>query len=170
MDGFGPRLEPWAWFNLYWALFSAMLVVSAGAFWVRSTSASWKQRWRHAMRSLRGPQTALLGTLAIAFVGVGAWIFYNTNVVNEYLPKDVVLDRQAHLEKEYRKFLGLAQPRIRNVRTDVDIYPEQRRAVIRGHYRLENAHRVPIPELHVYTHVGASLDLVAPAGAELRVD
>jgi ABC-2 type transport system permease protein len=170
MDGFGPRLEPWAWFNLYWALFSAMLVVLAGAFWVRGTSASWKQRWRHAMRSLRGPQTALLGTLAIAFVGVGAWIFYNTNVVNEYLPKDVVLDRQAHLEKEYRKFLGLAQPRIRNVRTDVDIYPEQRRAVIRGHYRIENAHRVPIPELHVYTHVGASLDLVAPAGAELRLD
>jgi ABC-2 type transport system permease protein len=169
MDGFGPRLEPWVWFNIYWGLFSAMLIVLAGAFWVRGTSPRWKQRWRHAMRSLRGPQSALLGTLAIAFAAVGVWIFYNTNVINEYLPNDVVLDRQAHLEKEYRKFLGLPQPRIRDVRADVDIYPEQRRAVIRGHYRIENAHDVPIPELHVYTHTGARFDLAAPAGAELRL-
>lgn len=169
MDGFGPRLEPWAWFNVYWGLFSAMLIVLAGAFWVRGTSPRWSQRWRHAMRSLRGPQAAVLGALAIAFVAVGVWIFYNTNVINEYLPQDVVLDRQAHLEKEYRKFMNLPQPRIRGVRTDVDIYPEQRRAVIRGHYRIENSHRVPIPELHVYTHVGAKLDVVEPAGVELRL-
>jgi ABC-type transport system involved in multi-copper enzyme maturation permease subunit len=169
MDGFGPRLEPWAWFNVYWTLFAAMLVVLAGAFWVRGTSPSWKQRWRHAMRSLRGPQAAVLGTLAIAFVAVGTWIFYNTNVINEYLPSDVLLDRQAHMEKEYRKFMGLPQPRIRDVRTDVDLFPEQRRAVIRGHYRVENKHDVPIPELHVYTHLGAKLDVVAPSGAELRL-
>lgn len=169
MDGFGPRLQPWAWFNVYWALFSAMLIVLAGAFWVRGTSSGWKQRWHHAMRSLRGPQSAVLGTLAIAFVAVGAWIFYNTNVINEYLPRDVLLDRQARLEKEYRKFMDLPQPRIRDVRTDVDLFPEQRRAVIRGHYRIENAHNVSIPELHVYTHVGAELDVVAPAGMELRL-
>lgn len=169
MDGYGPRSQPWAWFNVYWALFSAMLIVLAGAFWVRGTSSRWSQRWRHALRSLRGPQSALLGTLAIAFVTVGAWIYYNTNVINEYLPNDVLLDRQAQLEKEYRKFKDLPQPRIRDVRTDVDIYPEQRRAVIRGHYRIENVHAEPIPELHVYTRVGARLDVVAPADTELRL-
>lgn len=169
MDGFGPRLEPWAWFNIYWGLFSAMLIVLSGAFWVRGTSSRWGQRWRHAMRNLRGPQAAVLGTLAIAFVAVGVWIFYNTNLINEYLPRDVMFDRQAHLEKEYRKFMGLPQPRVRDVRTDVDIFPEQRRASIRGHYRIENTHDVPIPELHVYTHAGAKLDVVAPAGMELRL-
>ena len=61
--------------------------------------------------------------LAIAFVAIGGWIFYNTNVVNEYLPSDVVLDRQARFEKEYRKYKDLPQPRITDVYADVDIYP-----------------------------------------------
>lgn len=169
MDGFGPRLAPWIWFNIYWTSFAAMLVVLAGAFWVRGTSPGGLQRWRHAMRSLRGPQAAVLGALAIAFVSVGVWIFYNTNVINEYLPSDVMLDRQAQVEKEYRKYQGLPQPRIRDVRADVDLFPDQRRALIRGHYRVENRDDVPIPELHVYTHLGAKLDLVAPSGAELRL-
>lgn len=169
MNGYGHLLQPWAWFQTYWALFSAMLVVLAGAFWVRGTASRWSQRWRHAMRSLRGPQAALLGTFAIAFVAVGGWIFYNTNVLNEYLPRDAALDRQANFEKNYRRFLDLPQPRVRDVRTDVDIYPEQRRAVIRGHYRIENKHDVPIPELHVYTHLAAQLDVIVPADAELRV-
>ena len=43
------------------------------------------------MRSLRGRQGALLAACAVVFVAIGAWIFYNTNVVNEYLPSGVVL-------------------------------------------------------------------------------
>ena len=65
--------------------------------------------------------------LALVFVAIGSWIFYNTNVLNEYLPADVSLDRQASYEKEYRKYKDLPQPRIVDVRADVDIYPEERR-------------------------------------------
>ena len=31
MDGFGPRLEPWAWFNLYWGLASALLICATAS-------------------------------------------------------------------------------------------------------------------------------------------
>ena len=115
MNGYGHSCWPWAWFNVYWTVFAAMLLVIAAAFWVRGTAPSWRGRWNHAMRALRGRQGALLGALAVAFVAIGSWIFYNTNVVNEYLPSDVVLDRQAHYEKEYRKYKDLPQPRITDV-------------------------------------------------------
>ena len=61
-------------------VFAAMLLVIAAAFWVRGAAPSWRGRWRQAMRALRGPQGALLGALAVAFVAIGGWIFYNTNV------------------------------------------------------------------------------------------
>lgn len=168
MNGYGHLLQPWAWFNLYWTVFAAMLIVLANAFWVRGTASRWGLRWRSAMRSLRGPQAAALGSLALVFIVTGGWIFYNTNVLNEYLPEDVALDRQAHMEKEYRQFKDLPQPRVVDVRADVDIYPEQRRSVIRGHYRLINKHDVAIPELHVYTQVASRIEVTAPAGLSLK--
>lgn len=168
MNGFGHLLEPWAWFQTYWTLIAAMLVVLASVFWVRGTASPWGKRWREALRALRGPQGAALATLALATVATGSWIFYNTNVLNEYLPQDAALDRQAHYEREYRKFKDLPQPRIVSVRTDVDIFPEQRRALIRGHYRLVNKHDVPISELHVYTHEDSSLEVTAPAGLTVK--
>ncbi len=92
---------------------------------------------------------------AIAFVAIGGWIFYNTNIVNEYLPSDVVLDRQARFEKEYRKYKDLPQPRIADVYADVDIYPAQRRVEIRGRYQLVNKTAAPIRDLHVTLLPGA---------------
>jgi ABC-type transport system involved in multi-copper enzyme maturation permease subunit len=168
MNGYGHLLQPWAWFQAYWTLFAAMLVVLANAFWVRGTASRWSLRWREALRSLRGPQAAALAGLAVAFVGTGGWIFYNTNILNEYVPEDVGFDRQARLEKEYRQFKDLPQPRIVAVRADVDIYPEERRSVIRGHYHLINKHDVAIPELHVYTNPASHIEVVAPAGVVMK--
>lgn len=170
MNGYGHLLEPWAWFQTYWTIFAAMLIVLANAFWVRGTASRWGRRWRQAFSSMRGPQGAVFATLVIAVVATGSWIFYNTNVLNEYLPEDAALDRQARVEKEYRQFKGLPQPRILDVRADVDIFPEERRSVVRGHYRLVNKHDVPIPELHVYTNVNSRLDVTAPAGMTVKHD
>jgi hypothetical protein len=170
MNGFGHVLQAWLWFRAYWSVFAAMLLILAAAFWVRGVAPSWRVRWRQAMRSLRGPQGALLGALAAAFAAIGAWIFYNTNVLNEYLPADVVLDRQASYEQQYRKYKDLPQPRILAVRADVDIYPEARSVEIRGHYRIVNKHDAPISQLHVILDPRAQLRLSAPAAATLQVD
>jgi ABC-2 type transport system permease protein len=168
MNGYGHLLKPWVWFQTYWTLIAAMLIVLANAFWVRGTAPAWARRWRQALADLRGPQGALFATLTVAAIAAGVWIFYNTNVINEYLPRDVALDRLAHYEKEYRKFKGLPQPRIVDVRAEVDIFPEQRRYQIRGHYRLVNKHDMPIPELHVYTNVNSTLEVSAPAGMTVK--
>ncbi|MDY6948887.1 MAG: M1 family aminopeptidase, partial [Pseudomonadota bacterium] len=168
MNGYGHLLQPWAWFQTYWTLFAAVLIVLANAFWVRGTASRWGRRWQQAVSSMRGPQGAVLATLLLGVIATGGWIFYNTNVLNEYLPEDVVLDRQARVEQDYRRFKGLPQPRIRDVRVDVDIFPEERRSLVRGHYRLVNKHDVPIPELHVYSNVNSRLEVLAPAGMVLK--
>jgi ABC-type transport system involved in multi-copper enzyme maturation permease subunit len=149
MNGYGHFIKGWAWFELYWALFAAILVILASAFWVRGAAPAWRGRLRQARQSLRGAQTVLLTTLASAFVAVGVWIFYNTNVLNEYLPADVVMDRQAHYEKAYRQFNDAPQPQVVAVNANVDIYPAERRVAIRGSYKLENRRAEPIADLHL---------------------
>ncbi len=149
MNGYGRFLVGRAWFDAYWAAFAGLLLVGAALFWVRGTSATWAQRVREARARFRTPLRVAAAALAAGFVGIGCWVFYNTNVLNEYVPGDKRMDRQARYEKDYRKYLDLPQPRITAVKSDVDIYPDQRRVAIRGHYHLVNKTDKPIPTLHV---------------------
>jgi ABC-type transport system involved in multi-copper enzyme maturation permease subunit len=151
MNGFGHYLVGWAWFTVYWLLFVVALLLLAAAFWVRGTAPSGRERRRQAAVRLRGPLGAALGACVAAWAAVGGWVFWNTNVVNDYLPGDRVLDERARYEKEYAQYADLPQPRILAVDTDVDIRPETRSATIRGTYRLVNPHAVPIETFHVMT-------------------
>ena len=170
MNGFGHVLQAWAWFRAYWTVFAAMLLILAAAFWVRGVAQSWRVRWRRALRRLRGPQGAALAGLALAFVALGGWIFYNTNVLNEYLPRDVVLDRQASYEKQYRN------TRMRRSRASSTFAPMSTSIRKSGGWRFavttasSTSTMQPISELHVTMDPRARLRLTQPATAQLTVD
>jgi ABC-2 type transport system permease protein len=169
MNGYGHFLGGWVWFNVYWAALAAALLVIAAAFWPRGMPGDWRMRWRSAREVLRGgPRIALVGSLAI-FVAVGVWIFYNTNVLNEYVPSHVREDRQAHYEKAYRQYKDLPQPTITTVRTEIDIYPRERRLVARGRYLLQNTHDTPLEAFHIQVNPEA-VDVKLEVGdAELEM-
>jgi hypothetical protein len=170
MNGYGHLLKGWLWFEAYWYAFAALALVIAAAFWVRGVAPQWRGRWSQARGALRGSSGAVAALLALAFVAIGGWIFYNTNVLNQYLPSYLVLDRQADYEKRYRQYKDLPQPRIVDVRADVDLYPDERRVQIRGHYRLVNKHDAPISELHVSMDPRAQLRVTAPTAMRAVVD
>ncbi|MET0322856.1 MAG: M1 family aminopeptidase [Duganella sp.] len=149
MNGYGHFLKGWAWFAVYWGFGTLALLVVAQAFWVRGLVQPWRRRLGLAASRLKGTAGVALVLCLAGFAGSGAWIYYNTNVLNKYQPSDVAMDEQARYEKSYRKYKDLPQPSIIDVRADVDIYPAQRRVALRGHYRLENKSAAPLTELHL---------------------
>lgn len=148
MNGYGHFLTPFSWFSFYWALFSFVLLGLSILFWKRGTDTAWKTRWYEARRRLRGPVRGLIAVGSIGFVLVGCWIFYNTNVLNQYLPSDVAETRQVDYEKSYRQHKNMAQLRIKAVQADVDLFPGERSVEIRGTYRMQNESAAPIQDLH----------------------
>ncbi|MBV8465972.1 MAG: hypothetical protein JO218_08505, partial [Burkholderiales bacterium] len=149
MNGYGHFLPGRLWFAFYWLLFCIAALIKAQAFWVRGIAPSWGARVQGAVRQLRGPSGIALAGFGLAWIGCGAWIYYNTNVLNDYVPSDVAMDRQANYEKQFRKYKGLPQPRITDIRANVDIYPERRAVDLSGHYRLVNKTGAPIDTLYV---------------------
>jgi ABC-2 type transport system permease protein len=149
MNGFGHFLLPYFWFMLYWACFAAVLFGLSILFRVRGTESTWKRRLQQAGQRFRGPVRGLIVAGLLGFITVGAYIFYNTNVLNRYVPGDRQEEMQAEYEKKYRKYVDMPMPRITAVRTEVDIFPEERRMEARGVYRMRNKTGRPIQELHV---------------------
>ncbi|MGH8854878.1 MAG: hypothetical protein ACREWI_11425, partial [Telluria sp.] len=147
MNGFGHFIAGWSWFALYWALFMAAALIVAQAFWVRGLSFAWRDRVREAGRRLNGASGLALGLVAIAFAATGAWIYYNTNTLAKYEAGNVAMDKRADYEKAYRKYKDLPHAKVIDVRAAVDIYPEERRLVIKGSYVLENKTGKPLDTL-----------------------
>ncbi len=149
MNGFGHFLTGWYWYLLYWSLFVLALLLLARGFWVRGLSQEWRVRGLLAAQRLKGGAGVALALSLAGFVATGGWIYYNTNVLNHYVPGNEQMDRQASYEKKYRQYKGQPQPRVTEVQARVDIFPAERRVMIDGHYRLVNKHATPIDTLYV---------------------
>ena len=138
MNKYGPFAAPLFWFRLYWAIAAILLAIVINMLWVRGTENSWRVRLRLAKGRFTGPAIAVLAVGAVLFLGVGSYIFYNTNVLNPYRTTYRIDDARAQYEKKYRQYKDLPQPRITNVNTQVDLDPANRSVLIQGTMMLEN--------------------------------
>jgi len=149
MNGYGHFLAGHLWFEAYWACLAVALMAIAALYWPRGTSQGWKERARIAGQRFGMPSRVLIATSLLGFAGLGTWIFYNTNVLNRYVPGDLAKEQKADYEKHYRQYKDLPQPRIASVNVDLDIYPKAHRVDVRGHYMLVNKTGGPINEVHM---------------------
>jgi ABC-2 type transport system permease protein len=169
MNGYGHFLPAQLWFQAYWGLFLLVLLLLSAALWVRGTGGGAGERLRTARTRLRGPLGVALAAAVLAWAGVGGWLFWNTNIRNDYLSPDDRLDLQARYEREYGKYRGLPQPRILATRVEIDLRPETQTMIARGSYTVSNPHAKPIADLHIGMVDDKMLRGIDPGEAELIV-
>ena len=167
MNGFGHFLGAKLWFQGYWGLFLLVLLLLSAAFWVRGVSGGARERLRLAGIRMRGPLGAATIVAALAFVGTGAYLFWNTNIRNQFISPDDTLDLQARYEREYKKYQGLPQPKIVATEVEIDLRPETQTMRASGLYRVRNPYAEPIAELHIGMDDDESLLSIDMGGAEL---
>jgi hypothetical protein len=168
MNGYGHFLIGHLWLRSYWASVALILILVAAAFFVRGTPGTWRERRRQAVTRLRGPLgVAMAATTALA-IGLGSWVYYNIEVVNDYVAPDLQSDRAAEYERRYAQYRNDPLPRITALTTEVDIYPGEQRARIRGRYSIVNPHDQPIESVLV----NASRDVLRfdPGPHEVEID
>ena len=171
MNGYGSFLKAVLWFDFYWACCATILLCLASLFWVRGTDQTWRQRVREARLRLHAPMKIAIGVALLAFIGSGAWIFYNTNVLNHYKNSEAEKIEHADYEKLYAKYRNVPQPRVAAIKADVDIYPDApRRLEFHVHYTLINKHDQPITDLHVNTNTDFTMKSLNFAAHDVVTD
>lgn len=174
MNGFGTFWTGTLWFRAYWGFLALALLVAGALYWVRGTTHGLRARSRVARQRLGVPAMATLVVAMAGFVATGVYAFHNTHRLNRYETHEDGLERAARYEKTYRKYLGLAQPRITDVKVELDFFPERRHASVRGRYTLVNHHPHEIGELLVQTGLpdtrGTRIELDFPPHATVFRD
>ncbi|MCC3157056.1 hypothetical protein LJ737_07390 [Hymenobacter sp. 15J16-1T3B] len=150
MNGYGHMVAPLLALNLYYLAGVLLLALLASLLWVRGNDTRLGSRARLFGQRLRTPgvRPALAGALLVLLTA-GGWVFYNTNILNEYLtPKDLEA-RQAATERQYKRYERLLQPKIVAIDLAADLFPtaSPRGYRMRGTFTLRNKEARPLDTL-----------------------
>jgi ABC-2 type transport system permease protein len=162
MNGYGHLLRGVYWFQSYWSLGAALLAVVAYLAWQRGSEAGLGVRWRRARARWTRGLALGTGALALAFAAAGGYIFYNTNVLNEFTTQHEREENVARYEQLYKPLSAKPQPRVTSVRVDIDIFPETVPPSLRarGRYALKNQTDQPIPSVYVNLPTNTAFDVL----------
>jgi hypothetical protein len=148
MNGFGHFVPALFWSTAYWLSISLFLAVLAIGFALRGSEDSFSSRIRTFRQRLPGIAPAAVLFLLIA-IGSGVWYYYNSHILNEFIPAPRQRAMQAAYERNFRKYLDAPQPKILSVDTNIDIFPERRAFSGTGHYVLQNKTSTPIAQIYI---------------------
>jgi aminopeptidase N len=161
MNGQGEFARYAAWFRAYWTAGAMILAVLAYGLWRRGMAAPLAVRLKRLPGRLSGPAGWIAASAAALMAALGGFIYYNTNVLNEYRPYLKSERWSAELEKTVGQFAMVTQPRIRDVTLAIDLYPDEPRVVTKGTYLIENHTAAPLGEVHIsWPHINESRSFI----------
>src|SRR5688572_4576031 len=149
MRGYGGSVGPWLWFKLYWAAWALLLGVMARLLWVRGRETGSGMRLRIARLRFNRATVPIAALTVGLILTLGGFIFYNTNVLHEYISDAELVERRAAYERRYGRFERKPQPSRVATNLRIEIYPDRRAATISGSYRLVNRGVTPIDSVHL---------------------
>ncbi len=149
MNGYGHFLKPYLFIKTYWLLFGVFLLSIASLFITRGTETHFLKRLKASSNRMSKPLLKLTSFIIISCIGMGSYIFYNTNVVNDYWTASEATAYRVGYEKTLKKFEYLPQPKIESVNLQVELYPSKRAYTAEGYYILKNTHERAIDEIHI---------------------
>ncbi|HEV2399706.1 MAG TPA: ABC transporter permease [Candidatus Sulfotelmatobacter sp.] len=147
MNGYGPFAQPLIWFQLYWGIGAILLAILTNLLWVRGMETSFRNRLKLAGARWSKASGIAFAICVLFFAGIGFYIYYNTHVRNRFLTSFKFQHDRAQYEIKYKKYQNMPQPRITDIQTEVDLYPEQRASDFRGKQWLENKTDAPIDRI-----------------------
>jgi len=146
---YGHFIVPFAWFKTYWIAFSLILFTIAVIFSARGAETQIKLRWKAGKHRFTKSLSLFVLAVFYIFLCSGFYIYYNTNIINEFEGLEEHTKKQADYEKSFSQYNHLVQPKIVESNISVDLFPSRRDFVAEGYYYLKNKSLQPIQDIHV---------------------
>ena len=138
MNGYDHGAGIYHVYALFWVAFAVLLLGLVHLFWVRSRENDIRNRLALAKSRFSKKTRVFLLITSFLFVGLGAYILYNTDVLNNY-QNTAKRDRTAaEYEKKYQPCRDWPQLSLTSLKTEMNIFPKERRIAAHAVYRMDN--------------------------------
>ncbi|WP_208745797.1 ABC transporter permease/M1 family aminopeptidase [Pedobacter kyonggii] len=159
MNGYGHFLTAYLWVKIYWVLFGLLLLIFASILMAKGNETGLRKRWTSGLKQI-GRSVRIFSLVCLTlFISIGSYIFYNTNVLNEFWTKGEQSSFRAGYEKTLKQFEYMSQLKITAVNLKIDLFPSKRAYQIKGEYLLTNTSPDPIRQIHVQKLLESNITL-----------
>lgn len=136
------------YYAFYWTGMALIMAQLSKALIIRGIETRLKTRMVLARQRFRKPIAIpmLLGVLL--FIGSGATIYVNTSVTNNFQSQKDVECYKLSYEQQLKRFEEVANPEIKGIALEVDLFPSKGAYNLKGTYTMVNPGTEPITEIH----------------------
>ncbi|MEH6537707.1 MAG: M1 family aminopeptidase [Psychroserpens sp.] len=149
MNGFYGGSKLYDHLAMYWLAFGLLLTVLSFKIWNRGAVASFSVKLKQLIYNWTNIQKLTTTLLTVLFIGFGSLIFYNVNIVSDYETVNDQMDFREHYEKKFKTHESLERPSTASRKTEVAIFPQERRYTIKANYVLKNSSDQALSELFI---------------------
>ncbi len=165
MNGYGWTTASFHHFGIYWMALGTVLAILAFKFWNRGSQESYQHQWHLFKANWKPWHLGSLGIFLLIFLIFGSFIFYQINIEGEYKPLGKRLDLKEEYERQYKQYKDLPRLHHVEIKTSLDLFPEEGRATIEANYRLKNLGSNPVNQVLISER--ARLDTIGLEGSRL---
>ena len=168
MNGFGPYVSSVAWFSIYWILGCMVIALITYSFYFRTLDFRFRSRLKTSGKRLWRNRGILI-SLLLLFIICGGFIYYNTQIINQYDSSSEAEKKQADYEKNYKKYENLVQPRFYRLDFRIDLMPSERDMTASVDGWIRNISAKPVSELHLTMPVLTDSVKITVPGSRLKL-
>ncbi|MFI1773745.1 M1 family aminopeptidase [Thalassobellus citreus] len=165
MDGFNGVSSLFNHLTLYWFALGMLLVLISFKIWNRGIVATFSVKLKQLRYGWSKLQKLTLSFFILLFIGAGSLVFYNVNVVSDYTTNNDNLDFRENYERKFKQYENLERPIATYKKTEVAIYPNERKYAMKANYILKNKSEKPLSK--VFIHERVPLENIAIEHADL---
>ena len=149
MNGFYGALNLFNHLAIYWLSFGLLLVFVSFKIWNRGVVSNFPTKLKSLKSGFSNFQKVSFSLLIIVFISFGSVVFYNLNIISDYVTTDDNLEFREQYEKKFKQYEDLERPYAISRKTEVAIFPESRRYTIKADYMLKNGSDQPLSKVFV---------------------
>lgn len=144
MFGIAPYRPGLVAFGFYWIAFCLILAWLCTLLAHRGIARPLLQRLRFGFKELSVSAKLFVSVALFAWLSLGGWLYYNTQVVNELIGSQELEIRQVEYEKKYKATENDPLPSITDIQYEIDVFPEERNLIMKGKQVLVNKSGQPL--------------------------
>jgi ABC-2 type transport system permease protein len=149
LKGYGGAFTTWFFYRGYWWAIATIFCLFALLLFPRGKEKSLRSRWKLSADNFTVSFKGIMAASALLALLAGGFIYYQTRVlVPNYTPEEGQ-KISADMEKKYRRYKKLEQPRIVAVNFQADFFTIARAFKATGSYTLKNNSAKPIDTLYL---------------------
>lgn len=153
MTGYSKEVVQFLHLGVFWIGFAGLMAILSFKVWQRGIGQSFLFQIKTLRRNWKNWERLGLLTFLILTLGGGLTFLYNAHVVNDYLTLDDRLEYMEEYERKFKQYESLPQLFATNIKTTVDLYPEENAYRIKGNYLMENREDYPVTQLFISAKV-----------------